>query len=111
MEYKRIDENTIRCIITPQDMEEYGLDLDEFLSHSEKSDDFLRHIVAEARDELGYQNTHGMVSMRLEVLNDGRICLTFAGDNLLEVVFMNGKMVKDYTLAEVRKNLHPEDKV
>ena len=79
MEYKRIDENTIRCIITPQDMEEYGLDLDEFLSHSEKSDDFLRHIVAEARDELGYQNTHGMVSMRLEVLNDGRICLTFAG--------------------------------
>lgn len=79
MEYKRIDENTIRCIITQEDMEEYGLDLDEFLSHSEKSDNFLRHIVEEARDELGYQNTHGMVSMRLEVLNDGRICLTFAG--------------------------------
>jgi len=79
MEYKRIDENTIRCIITQEDMEEYGLDLDEFLSHSKKSDDFLRHIVEEARGELGYKNTHGMVSMRLEVLNDGRICLTFAG--------------------------------
>lgn len=82
MEYKRIDENTIRCIITEEDMENFGLDLDEFLSHSQKSDDFLRHIVEEARDELGYETQNGMVSMRLEVLSDNRISLTFAsGDD------------------------------
>lgn len=77
MEYKRIDENTIRCIITEEDMQDYGLDLDEFLTHSPKSEDFLRHIIEEARQELGYQAKHGMVSMRLEVLSDGRISLTF----------------------------------
>lgn len=81
MEYKRIDENTICCIITEEDMENFGLDLDEFLSHSGRSDEFLQYIVAEARDELGYQNTQGIVSMRLEVLGDGRISLTFgSGD-------------------------------
>ena len=39
------------------------------------------------------------------------VCITFAGNNLLEVVFMNGKMVKEYTLAEVRKNMYPGDQV
>ena len=81
MEYKRIDENTIRCIVTEEDMESFGLNLDEFLSHSGKSEEFLQYIVAEARDELGYQNDRGIVSMRLEVLADGRVSLTFgSGD-------------------------------
>ena len=33
----------------------------------------------------------------------------FAPEQLLDTVFYNGKMVRDWTLAEVRKNLHPED--
>lgn len=81
MEYQRIDENTIRCIITEEDMESYGLNLDEFLTHSQKSDEFLRHIVEEAREELGYQAKHGMVSMRVEVLQDGRISIIFANSD------------------------------
>lgn len=81
MEYKRIDENTIRCIVSEEDMESFGLNLDEFLSHSGRSDEFLQYIVSEARDELGYQNENGIVSMRLEVLSDRRISLTFgSGD-------------------------------
>ena len=39
------------------------------------------------------------------------VCITFASNNLLETVFMNGKMVKEYTLAEVRKNMYPGDQV
>lgn len=77
MEYKKIDENTIRCIVTEEDMESFGLNLDEFLSHSGRSDEFLQYIVSEARDELGYQNDRGIVSMRLELLNDRRIAITF----------------------------------
>ena len=95
MEDKRIDENTIRCIITEEDMENFGLDLDEFLSHSQKSDAFLRHIVEEARDELGYPIQHGMVSMRLEVLSDNRISLTFAsGDEKSILQQMMGHLQK-----------------
>ena len=36
--------------------------------------------------------------------------LIHAEENLFKTVFENGAMVKEYTLAEVRKNLHPEDK-
>ena len=101
MEYKRIDENTIRCIITEEDMENFGLDLDEFLSHSQKSDDFLRHIVEEARDELGYETQNGMVSMRLEVLSDNRISLTFAsGDDKNMFQQMMGHLQKIFPDVE-----------
>lgn len=81
MEYQRIDENTIRCIVTEEDMENFGLNLEEFLTHSKKSDEFLRYIVEEARDELGYKAKHGLVSMRVEVLQDGRISITFANSD------------------------------
>ena len=81
VEYQRIDENTIRCIVTEEDMQNFGLNLDEFLTHSKKSDEFLRYIVDEARDELGYKAKHGLVSMRVEILQDGRISITFANSD------------------------------
>lgn len=100
MEYKRIDENTIRCIVTEEDMENFGLNLDEFLSHSGRSDEFLQYIVSEARDELGYQNDKGIVSMRLEVLNDRRISITFGSGNEKQVREQILKYLKE--LAESR---------
>ena len=100
MEYKRIDENTIRCIVTEEDMESFGLNLDEFLSHSGRSDEFLQYIVSEARDELGYQNDKGIVSMRLEVLSDRRISLTFGSGDEKQIREQVLKYLKD--LAESR---------
>ncbi len=81
MEYHKIDENTIRCIVTERDMENFGINIDEFLTHTKKSDEFLRYIVEEAREELGYQTTHGLISMRVEIMEDKRISITFAGSD------------------------------
>lgn len=100
MEYKRIDENTIRCIVTEEDMESFGLNLDEFLSHSGRSDEFLQYIVSEARDELGYQDDKGIVSIRLEVLSDRRISLTFGSGDEKQVREQVLKYLKE--LAESR---------
>lgn len=100
MEYKRIDENTIRCIVTEEDMESFGLNLDEFLSHSGRSDEFLQYIVSEARDELGYQTDKGIVSMRLEVLNDRRISITLGSGDEKQIREQVLKYLKE--LAESR---------
>lgn len=99
MEFKRLNENTIRCVITEHDMNEYGLDLEAFLTHSPKADQFLKHIIEEARNELGYQIKHGMVSMRLEVMEDGNISITFAGSDVRD---MNN------TLSKYLKELFPD---
>lgn len=100
MEYKRIDENTIRCIVTEEDMESFGLNLDEFLTHSGRSDEFLQYIVSEARDELGYQADKGIVSMRLELLNDRRISITLGSGDEKQIREQVLKYLKE--LAESR---------
>ncbi len=81
-------------------MESFGLNLDEFLSHSGRSDEFLQYIVSEARDELGYQDDKGIVSMRLEVLSDRRISLTFGSGDEKQVREQVLKYLKE--LAESR---------
>ncbi len=59
-------------------MQSFGLDLDEFLMRSKKSDEFLRHIVDEAKDELGYEANQSLISMRVEVLKNRSVSITFA---------------------------------
>ncbi len=59
-------------------MHSFGLDLDEFLMRSKKSDEFLRHIVDEAKDELGYEANQSLISMRVEVLKNRSVSITFA---------------------------------
>lgn len=63
MTFKRIDESTIRCIVTEEDMEENGLELDDFFTQSDKAQDFLREIVEQASEEVGYDSGQGMVSL------------------------------------------------
>ncbi len=77
-----------------------GYGKDEFLSHSGRSDEFLQYIVSEARDELGYQDDKGIVSMRLEVLSDRRISLTFGSGDEKQVREQVLKYLKE--LAESR---------
>ena len=105
MEYKRIDENTIRCIITEEDMESFGLNLDEFLSHSGRSDEFLQYIVSEAQDELGYQNDRGIVSMRLEVLSDRRISLTFGSGDEKQIREQILKYLKEIAESRIAQEI------
>ena len=50
MTFKRIDESTIRCIVTEEDMAENGLELDDFFTQSDKAQDFLRELAY--RDKL-----------------------------------------------------------
>lgn len=105
MEYKRIDENTIRCIVTEEDMESFGLNLDEFLSHSGRSDEFLQYIVSEARDELGYQDDKGIVSMRLEVLSDRRISLTFGSGDEKQIREQVLKYLKELAESQIAQEI------
>lgn len=75
MEFYRIDENTIRCIVTSEEMDEYELTLEMFLTHEGRADEFLHHVMQVASEEVGYENKSPLVSMRLEILPDNRISM------------------------------------
>lgn len=65
MEFIRIDENTVRCIVTEEDMQEYDVEIDDFLKNRSKVQEFLHLIVEKASDEIGYEPKDGMLAMQI----------------------------------------------
>ena len=45
MIFRRIDSKTVNCIITPQDMENHGIRLDDLFERKEQAMEFLHMIL------------------------------------------------------------------
>ena len=42
MRFKRISTDTVRCIVSQDELMENGLDMDDFMSNSGRTEEFLR---------------------------------------------------------------------
>lgn len=78
MKFRRIDENTIRCIITEEDMQEYNVEINDFFKDRQKVNEFLHAVVERAAEEIGYEVQHGMLSMQLVPLPKNQLAITFS---------------------------------
>lgn len=81
MKYRRINEATVQCIITEDDMLEYGLTLSDIFERNEKGEEFLRDIIERAHDEVGYKIGSGNIAMQITPLKDKGLVLTFTDDS------------------------------
>lgn len=78
MEFIRIDENTVRCIVNEDDMREYDVEIDDFLKNRSKVQEFLHNIVERASDEIGYEPKDGLLAMQIMMLPKNRLAITFS---------------------------------
>lgn len=78
MKFKRIDVDTVRCIITEEELSENGLELEDFLQNDGKAEPFLRKIISMAEAEVGYKVQGGNVSIQVTVLPEHTLALTFS---------------------------------
>ena len=93
MTFKKIDENTIRCVLTESDMEENDIGLaDFFSSNRDKIHDFLENIMERAREEIGYENDGNMLSMQLMPLPNNGLAITITGSRNREFDDVLGNM-------------------
>ena len=52
MKFQRINQDTIRCIVNSEDMQEYGIAFEDFFKNKGKVNDFLHEVVERAREEV-----------------------------------------------------------
>lgn len=78
MKFKRIDVDTVRCLISEDELFENGLEVEDFLQSSEKTEDFLRKILSQAAEEVGYRIQGGNISIQVAVLPNHVLALTFS---------------------------------
>lgn len=78
MKFRRIDEDTVRCIVSKEDMQEYGIVLEDFFKNKGKVHDFLHEIVERAEQEIGYEPKEGLLSMQIIPISQNTISITFS---------------------------------
>ena len=82
MKYKKINEATIQCIISEEDMEEYGLTIADIFERNEKGEGFLRDVVERAHDEVGYRLKGDNIAMQITPIRDEGLVITFSDAGL-----------------------------
>ena len=78
MKYKKINEATVQCIISEEDMEEYGLTIADIFERNEKGEGFLRDVVERAHDEVGYRLKGDNIAMQITPIRDEGLVITFS---------------------------------
>lgn len=80
MKYKKINDATVQCIISEEDMLEYGLTLSDIFERNEKGEGFLRDIIERAYDEVGYTVNGDNIAMQITPLRDKGLAVTFTSE-------------------------------
>ena len=78
MEFKRIDKDTVNCIITEDDMFEQGIKLEDLFEKKKEAMDFLHEVMKKAEEEVDYKPTGAFMPMQITVLPDHSISLTLS---------------------------------
>ena len=80
MEYRRIDKDTIQCIVSGEDMDERGLTLGDIFERSERAEGFLRELIEEAHEEIGYELNSPSVAMQITPVQDDGMIITITNE-------------------------------
>jgi adapter protein MecA 1/2 len=79
MNFSRLNDDTIRCFLTSEDLEENGLKVDDFFHNSESAREFLQTVVERAKEEVGYEFDGGPLAMQVTPLPEEEgLVITFS---------------------------------
>ena len=78
MEFKRINKDTVNCIITEDDMDEQGIKLEDLFKKKKEALDFLHDVMLKAQEEVDYKPTGSFMPLQITVLPDHSISLTLS---------------------------------
>ena len=78
MEFKRINKDTVTCIITEDDMFEQGIKLEDLFEKKKEAMEFLHEVMKKAEEEVDYKPTGSFMPMQITVLPDHSISLTLS---------------------------------
>lgn len=78
MKFSKIDDVTVRCVLSEEDMKEQGIEIEDFFKNKDKTQKFLEAIVEQAREEVGYEAESGMLAMQVMPLPENGLSIVFS---------------------------------
>ena len=103
MKIERVDDKTVKCFLSNEDLEEYDLDYKDFIEHTDKAKEVVHEIIEQATVEVGYKPPQFAFDLQIMVVPEHGLVLTFyerePGDKensqLMECLREMRKMVQD----------------
>ncbi len=78
MKFEKMDNGSLRCTLTQDDLEQNGIELDDFFSNTQNAREFLEKLIRIAEDEVGFKTTGNMMSIQAAIMSEDEIVLTFS---------------------------------
>lgn len=78
MTFQKLDEYTVRCILSEEDMIEHDLRVEDFFTIKDKARSFLEDVVRQAQDEVGYETNGETLAMQVMPLPKNGLAITFS---------------------------------
>lgn len=78
MRFEKMENGSLRCTLTHEDLEQNGIELDDFFSNTPTAREFLEKLIRIAEDEVGFRATGNMMSIQAAILSEDEIVLTFS---------------------------------
>lgn len=93
MKFKKIDQYTVRCVLTEEDMIEHNIEIEDFFHDRAKVHDFMEVLIDKAKDEVGYELNEDVLSMQIMPLPKNGLAITITGRNENDL----SKMINEVT--------------
>ncbi len=81
MEFRKINETKIKCIITREELEEKGVDIADFFEDRDKIEEFVHDVLDEATRVLDLRGMGHMYSVQMSPLPEGGISLIISSED------------------------------
>ena len=78
MRIERIDEKTVKCFLSNEELEEYDIDYKDFILRSSKAREIVQEIIEQAEEEVGYEPPKFAFDLQIMMLPDQGLLLTFS---------------------------------
>lgn len=78
MKIERVDEKTVKCFLSNEELEEYEIDYKDFVMRSEKAKEVVQEIIEQAAEEVGYTPPRFAFDLQIMMIADQGLVLTFS---------------------------------
>ena len=70
MRIERVDDKTVKCYISGEELEEYNIDYKDFITRSDKAREIVQEIIMQAEEEVGYKPPKFAFDLQIMLLPD-----------------------------------------
>ncbi len=78
MRIERVDDKTVKCFLSNEELEEYEIDYRDFILRSEKAREVVQEIIEQAEEEVGYKPPKFAFDLQIMMMPDQGLLLTFS---------------------------------